>query len=448
MANGPRRSLPKYCSPTYPLLRDVSIYFQTCIPTSLSAISTVLGALSIISWLFAQLPQIYKNHQLQSTAGLSIFFLAEWCLGDMTNLLGAIFTKQARWQVVVASYYVFVDVCLVFQYFWYTYFKPRYITGSSLHSGASSNHDDADSIAELSPINSTFGDEGTSYSRTSEDDKRPTSPAEPIKNFSLSEVKCHASNPISWKSQDILEDKMGSWSYAVSPSPRSILHIATLANLATKVAAVPAHTPETYHFPSAIHFLSTESLLKILGIVFSWCSTLLYLASRVPQLYKNWQLQSTAGLSPLLFFAAFCGNFFYSTSLLTNPNAWNDYPPHGGHGWADARGNTRLEWIARAMPFFLGAAGVLAMDGFMGVQFLLYGDQDEEVKLVKVRSWGPDGAVSHWERVNGWMRGWIPSVPGKERVVDLAESQRLLSESRQFDRRHRDTLRRDSYGAA
>lgn len=29
------------------------------------------------------------------------------------------------------------------------------------------------------------------------------------------------------------------------------------------------------------------------------------------------------------------------------------------------------------MPFFLGAAGVLGMDGFMGVQFLVFGDDGD-----------------------------------------------------------------------
>jgi hypothetical protein len=34
---------------------------------------------------------------------------------------------------------------------------------------------------------------------------------------------------------------------------------------------------------------------------------ILYLGSRPPQLYKNYQRKSTEGLSPLLFMAAFCG---------------------------------------------------------------------------------------------------------------------------------------------
>ncbi len=86
--------------------------------------------------------------------------------------------------------------------------------------------------------------------------------------------------------------------------------------------------------------------------------------------------------------------------------------------------------MSLAAPFWLGAAGVLFMDGLMGVQFLLYGDRGEE-KIVKVRD---ARGWSRWERVSGWMRGWVPSVSGKEKLVGLGESQRLIRESRELER--------------
>jgi len=208
-----------------------------------------------------------------------------------------------------------------------------------------------------------------------------------------------------------------------SPSPRTLMYAATMSSLASNAAAAPVPFPSD-HYAHGIHLLRVGTPLEIVGTILSWCSTILYLGSRLPQLYKNWKRQSTAGLSPLLFAAAFCGNFFYSASLITNPNAWADYGPHGHHGWVDADGNQRWAWVARAAPFFLGAAGVLVMDAMMGAQFMIYGEKED--RLVKVR----DGqGYSHWERVNGWMRGWIPSIAGKDKVVDMVESQRLLGES-------------------
>ncbi|KAF4950281.1 hypothetical protein F66182_18498 [Fusarium sp. NRRL 66182] len=167
--------------------------------------------------------------------------------------------------------------------------------------------------------------------------------------------------------------------------------------------------------------------IETIGRILSWMSTILYLGSRLPQLYKNYLRKSTSGLSPLLFMAAFSGNFFYSASLLTNPNAWYDYPPYGGGGWADANGNDRVEWVALAIPFFLGAAGVLSLDAFMGVQFLIYGDQGGE-PLVTVDD-PDDPGHKRWRRVSGWMRGWIPSGElNKYLRSDSAETQSLLGD--------------------
>ncbi len=422
-------SLPPHCSPTTPFLLDLSTHIHICIPTPQAFLSTLLGTLSIVSWLFAQLPQIYKNYQIKSTAGLSIFFLAEWLLGDATNLLGALFTKQATWQVIIASYYVFVDLCLVFQYFWYTYFTP-WEYGESLHSSSSSVRSDGESdiLNGLSPINTSFHEEGPPSFKDDDDSSNKSPEARPVDGPPFSQVNWE--KPRAPTRSLHLGEKIGqSW----IGSPRTLLLATTAASLASSSRAAPLPFP-SHHDVQGMHLLRVETPLEIAGTIIAWCSTLLYLGSRLPQLYKNFKRQSTAGLSPLLFFAAFCGNSFYSTSMLTNPNAWSDFGPYDGHGWADKDGSHRWAWVARAAPFFLGAAGVLGLDAMMGVQFLIYGEK--EAKVVKVR----DGkGHSHWERVNGWMRGWIPTVAGKERVVDLAESQRLLGESQHMSMSRRST---------
>lgn len=383
------------------------------------------------------MPQIIKNYHIKSTAGLSIFFLSEWLLGDLTNLLGAIFTKQAGWQIIIASYYVFVDMCLVIQYFWYSY-CAKWIYDESLHSSGGSDLDDADSaiINGLSPINSNFGSEH-SLLRDADDHSPKSSNPQCIEGPQFSSVNYGEKKNTPPK--DIVYNlKLGS-SWMPSPSPRTLMYAATLSSLASNAAAAPLPFPKD-RYRHGLHLFRIDTPLEIVGTILSWCSTLLYLGSRIPQLYKNWCLQSTAGLSPLLFFAAFCGNLFYSASLVSNPNAWKDYGPHGHHGWVDGEGSQRWAWVARAAPFFLGAAGVLFMDALMGVQFMMYGELED--RIVKVR----DGhGYSHWERVNGWMRGWIPSIAGKDRVVDMVQSQRLLTESGHLSMSRRRSSHRD-YG--
>ena len=426
-------SLLTHCSPTTPFLFDLSTYLHTCIPTPLAFVSTTLGALSIVSWLFAQLPQIYKNYQLQSTAGLSMYFLIEWCLGDTANLLGCLFTNQAGWQIVVASYYVFVDVCLVSQYFWYSYFKPR-LHGQSIYSAGSSDCGDSDSdiINGLSPINSHFAwEDGSRSTKVDRDDAPPARPrdAPPFSDVNYEKASPSRSSPI------VLRVSANPSSKGMpGASPRTILYIATACALISNSSAAPMST--NLASDPTTHLFRMERPSEIAGTILSWFSTLLYLCSRLPQLYKNWDRQSTAGLSPLLFMAAFCGNFFYSSSLATNPNAWYNLPPYGEHGWVGCEGSDRWAWVGRAAPFFLGAAGVLGLDGAMGVQFLLYRETKEE-KIVKIRD---SMGRSQWQKVDGWMRGWVPSMSGKERVVAREEGERLLSESRELARSRYGTL--------
>ena len=77
-----------------------------------------------------------------------------------------------------------------------------------------------------------------------------------------------------------------------------------------------------------------------------------------------------------------------------------------------------------AAPFWLGAAGVLALDATIGVQFLVFGDGSiEKSGLTQDRE-----GRSRWRRVSGWMRGWVPS-PSPSATADEAnegDRRRLL----------------------
>lgn len=167
----------------------------------------------------------------------------------------------------------------------------------------------------------------------------------------------------------------------------------------------------------------------------------MYLGSRLPQIYKNHMRRSTSGLSATLFIAAFFGNLFYSSSLLTNPCAWYDFDSYGGGGWAGPDGSNRVEWIGRAIPFFLGAAGVLFMDAMVGAQFLYFGDGGAGSvvgPVVVIEGDRVEGKKGKWRRVSGWMRGWMPSGtfvatrPGTPdvREENEGEAERLLDGAR------------------
>ncbi len=68
-----------------------------------------------------------------------------------------------------------------------------------------------------------------------------------------------------------------------------------------------------------------------------------------------------------------------------------------------------------AAPFWLGAAGVLAMDAIVGVQFLMF-KENMERSFVRVED--REGR-SRWRMVSGWMRGWVPSPSPERRMEEV-----------------------------
>ncbi|KAF2758968.1 hypothetical protein EJ05DRAFT_463612 [Pseudovirgaria hyperparasitica] len=347
--------LPALCNPENDFLSHFSATFGACVPTKLAFVSSLLGTLSITAWLFAQLPQVVKNYRIKSTSGLSIIFLGEWLLGDATNLTGSLLTGQALWQIIIAFYYCFVDCCLVGQWLWYEHLKHG------------------------RPLKSVWG-----RWRDNTDDSSSDSDALSIASAKGSRSECD--------------------SRASSPRPieRTALYVSLL--LAVVARASPVDTSSI-----TIEEAKQISVSVAIGTLCSWMSTFLYLGSRLPQLYKNYTRKSTSGLSLTLFAAAFFGNLFYSSSMITNPCFWYDFAP-----------------ATTALPFFLGAAGVLIMDAAVACQFYMYKSKRsktrEEVLVVVVPDPNDQGRSSpssrsqneglkwKWRRVSGYMRGWVPSV--------------------------------------
>jgi hypothetical protein len=239
-------------------------------------------------------------------------------------------------QQVVGAYYVFVDCILVTQYFFYTFIQPSMIESLL---GESLSYDD-------STLASANEEEDDSY-------------------FGDSESEPESKNT---KKTATAQDE------AVSPPPRH--HSRSLASTLIITVSILFHLAGASPLPSTTVTISNSDFTpRDLGGLLSWLSTILYLTSRLPQLFLNFRRRSTSGLAISLFIAAFFGNLFYSVSLLLNPLGHSDYPPYGGSGIAGPDGNNCIDWWARTLPFFLGAAGVLSLDGAVAWQFVMWGER-------------------------------------------------------------------------
>ena len=335
-------------------------------------------------------------------------------MGDATNLIGSVLTGQASWQVVLAGYYVSVDIIILSQYVWYTYLRPRRIISLEESKSNHPNRDSDDSGERLDGI-SVFHESHISDSNPGAATKNGMRESDDSVNLKFDSGHSHQSS-LGFSTREKAPAK-------ASDHGRATVHRSHFTHLPSKNAvlltsalrAVAAEALPLYALKSSQPAESqAPDTLMIIGELTSWICACCYLGSRIPQIYKNQQRRSTAGLSPALFISAFCGNLFYSSSLFANPLAWSSYPPYGYHGWAGEEGSDRATWVRLAAPFFLGAFGVLALDAIIGVQFLRFGEGEEGAKVAAViRDDGRGRRRRRWQKVTGWMRGWIPSPERK-----------------------------------
>ncbi|XP_058491012.1 lysosomal amino acid transporter 1 homolog [Solea solea] len=102
---------------------------------------------------------------------------------------------------------------------------------------------------------------------------------------------------------------------------------------------------------------STSKSIEFTGYVCGYLASVFYLCSRFPQLYKNFQRQSTEGTSYLLFALAMMGNGTYGLSVIVVLPA--------------LRGSKQT-FIIKHLAWLIGSLGVLILDFLVTAQFIMY----------------------------------------------------------------------------
>ncbi|KAM6326499.1 LOW QUALITY PROTEIN: lysosomal amino acid transporter 1 homolog [Podargus strigoides] len=103
-------------------------------------------------------------------------------------------------------------------------------------------------------------------------------------------------------------------------------------------------------------------MIEMSGFICGYTSCVFYLGSRFPQLYKNFQRRSTEGTSYLLFALAMVGNCTYGLSLVLKMPATE---------------SLRALYFLHHLPWLIGSFGVLFLDVFVTLQFILYRQHKE-----------------------------------------------------------------------
>ncbi|KAL6761207.1 hypothetical protein V8C86DRAFT_2433049 [Haematococcus lacustris] len=238
----------------------------------------------------------------QSAEGLSIYFLAQWFCGDTLNLLGCLLQgEQLATTKALSMYFIIADVLMLTQFLYYGALNQR----------------KAEAARKLALRKSTYKN-----SRACSPAPINQHPHEANGQVVISSQPATSSHPISLTLHDVSHD--------ITPGRAGCAEgddTTTMPAPASQPAAEPQGSMRMVLVPPTpgartsstallLTTLGLAALLTVLGSAFGYCSMVLYLTSRLSQIYKNWSRKSAEGLSVIMFVFTISANLCTGCSML------------------------------------------------------------------------------------------------------------------------------------
>ncbi|KAI9047375.1 hypothetical protein LZ554_008821 [Drepanopeziza brunnea f. sp. 'monogermtubi'] len=349
---------------------------------SITAISGILGSISIACWIVVFSPQIVENFRRGSADGLSLQFIIVWLAGDVFNILGAVLQGVLPTMLVLAIYYTIADIVLLLQCFYYRGFTWKdEVVSPKLQDGTATRNGNLGEPNEQTGLLASSSDRDRDVERrASSISASHLSPAVPL----LDE---HNPPPVK---------KVTSSLQAALFNTIAVLMVVAAGVLGWYISnrshisdAPPPHTPKHPH-PEPL-------ILNLWGQIFGYFCAVLYLGSRVPQLLLNYRRRSTEGVSMLFFLFACIGNLTYVLSIFA-------YEPHctGAFGKCAGGEASRIygRYILINASWLAGSLGTLFLDAAIFAQFFIYreGQQAAAPAVLEVENGEPRTSSSRDSR--------------------------------------------------
>ncbi|GAW19111.1 hypothetical protein ANO14919_085950 [Xylariales sp. No.14919] len=313
--------------PTGPLNLDVE------------AISGICGSISIASWVVVFSPQIIENFRRSSADGLSVQFIIAWLLGDVFNVLGAVFQGVLPTMLILAIYYTIADIVLLGQCFYYKGFTwkddaaPPAPKPSNGHANTTGVPNERTGL--LADYFSERGRRGSGWSHLSP--VVPMTPEQPA-----------TPTPTPTKRQAFL------WN---SVAVLMVCAAGVIGWFLSRGYSSRKPTTPIGDFPT----------LDLWGQIFGWLCAALYLGSRLPQLLLNFRRKSTEGISILFFLFACLGNLTYVLSIFAYDPVCHETKCQPGEA-----GRIYGKYILVNASWLAGSLGTLFLDLSIFAQFFIY----------------------------------------------------------------------------
>ncbi|KAL1314178.1 hypothetical protein HN51_040957 [Arachis hypogaea] len=351
--------------------------------------SYILGVISVIVWVIAEIPQIITNYTAKSAKGLSLTFLLTWVIGDIFNLLGCILEPATLpTQLYMAVLYTIITIALGSQTIYYEHiyhgqkYKRQHEPETPEIFRRSDSAEQKASDAEHSDEYDDFSD-GAKMSSPIPFPGQPQSPNSELfyqsarylsKSFTptAGSVLAQRASPTSSYVGSIHEGLLGSAAIRQSAPAIKIKSTFCLVSTLTFLGAIkflqsldrridplissPRQEVVIYVgrklFQVGGEQMLEEGLAGSLGTLLGWAMTLIYLGGRLPQICLNIRRGHAEGLNPLMFLFALMGNVTYVGSILVISLEWSRIKPN--------------------LPWLVDAGGCVLLDGFILMQFMYF----------------------------------------------------------------------------
>lgn len=323
--------------------------FGDCVYDTQDLISFILGMLSIACWVIVGFPQIIENYQQQDGESLSVLFLVIWLIGDVFNMIGCVMANQLPTQLYVGIWYTLMDIVLLIQLYYYRWKNRNRTKVHELDSTTTllNSEEEGGVSASSRPLPISRQSSGgfslsIDFSGPRSFDRRPRS-ISPALNISVqpaSYIPIQQSQPASIPSSNY---------HSIS------LYVIPLFLLGTCFQLLSTVRPDDRHFQTRtlLSFsLTSRTTIQLIGTIQGWLSSVLYVASRLPQLIKNYQRKSTEGLSAFMFVFCVLGNLTYGLSIIIR--------------------SLNLGYLYNKLPWLVGSLGTLLFDFLIFLQFFYY----------------------------------------------------------------------------
>ena len=392
----------------------------------ITALSGILGSISIACWVVVFTPQIVENVRRSSADGLSLLFVIIWLAGDVFNILGAVLQGVLPTMTVLAVYYTVADVVLLGQCVWYRGWWVRGWEVVRAHGARGGEDEEAveeGTATEESPLLVNGAEsarrpriaDADRPSRKSQSSLRSSSSGNNVDATHLSPATpfLPPSEPTSMPpAAATLKPQSTLWAFLFNAGALFIVCLAGFLGwyLSSRAQYSSDQSPSHHHrhrhssqnhtssqlpvshlqlsslwWGSSIYQASTSSQTDILhfdlwGQIFGYLCAVLYLGSRIPQLLLNFQRKSTDGVSLLFFLFACVGNLTYVLSIFAyEPDCARVQGSAIGVGAVAEDGCRGGEWreeygryILVNTSWLVGSAGTLVLDLCIFGQFWLY----------------------------------------------------------------------------